>query len=323
MDTIEHYDSSVSRHIVVLKNGAFYVLNMFRPDGLQLSTLEIESQLKWICEDADRAPVDGPEGRIAALTAEERTVWAEARLQFFSVGTNKRSLDMIERAICFVVLEDHESGGLTDQARSAMHGTGYTRWFDKSFTFIIYTNGKVALNVEHSWADAPVMAHCGEYAFCMEFRTGYAPNGYNKRPKVAVENMALPAPRRLKWDLSPEAVDAVNAACGHARELIDNLDLYLLAFEDYGKGFIKGCHVSPDAYVQCALQLAYHKDCGKFALTYESSMTRLFRHGRTETVRPLTKECAAFVTAMLDSTCAVWCTRASLHRRALRTTVVE
>jgi hypothetical protein len=29
------------------------------------------------------------------------------------------------------------------------------RWFDKSFSFVVYKNGKNGLNAEHSWADAP------------------------------------------------------------------------------------------------------------------------------------------------------------------------
>ena len=53
--------------------------------------------------------------------------------------------------------------------------------------------------------------------------------------------------------------------------------------------------VSPDAFIQSALQLAYHKDTGKFALTYEASMTRLYLNGRTETVRSLTSELRDFV----------------------------
>jgi hypothetical protein len=32
-----------------------------------------------------------------------------------------------------------------------------------------------------------------------------------------------------------------------------------MMFDDYGKGFIKRCNVSPDAYVQMALQLAYYR----------------------------------------------------------------
>lgn len=65
-------------------------------------------------------------------------------------------------------------------------------------------------------------------------------------------------------------------------------------------GFMKVCRVSPDAYIQMALQLAYYRDAGKFSLTYEASMTRLFREGRTETVRPCTIESAAWVKAMDD-----------------------
>src|SRR5690349_21136312 len=68
----------------------------------------------------------------------------------------------------------------------------------------------------------------------------------------------------------------------------------------FGKGFIKTCKLSPDAYIQMALQLAYYRDYGKFSLTYEASMTRLFRDGRTETVRPCTIESSAWVNSMED-----------------------
>lgn len=36
------------------------------------------------------------------------------------------------------------------------------RWFDKSFSLIFYKNGKTGLSGEHSWADAPVLAHSWE-----------------------------------------------------------------------------------------------------------------------------------------------------------------
>ena len=48
-----------------------------------------------------------------------------------------------------------------------------------------------------------------------------------------------------------------------------------------------------------ALQLAYRRDSGgRHCLTYEASMTRLFREGRTETVRPCTIESAEWTRAM-------------------------
>lgn len=63
---------------------------------------------------------------------------------------------------------------------------------------------------------------------------------------------------------------------------------------------MKKCRVSPDAYIQMALQLAYYRDANRFSLTYEASMTRLFREGRTETVRPCTIESTAWVKSMIN-----------------------
>lgn len=38
--------------------------------------------------------------------------------------------------------------------------------------------------------------------------------------------------------------------------------------------------MSPDAFIQMAMQLAYFKNTGSFHATYEASMTRLFKHVR-------------------------------------------
>lgn len=40
------------------------------------------------------------------------------------------------------------------------------RWFDKSISLIVYKNGKTGLNAEHSWADAPTVAHLWEVRPC-------------------------------------------------------------------------------------------------------------------------------------------------------------
>lgn len=120
-----------------------------------------------------------------------------------------------------------------------------------------------------------------------------------------------------------------------AKALADDVELYCFQFLPFGKGLIKKCRSSPDAFVQLALQLAHFRvkalpvspaamwvnqwgrglvtawtgapqhlpslqDKGKFCLTYEASMTRMFRDGRTETVRSCTAEATAFVRAMMD-----------------------
>lgn len=47
------------------------------------------------------------EERLAALTAGERTHWANTRQEFFFKGTNRQSLDAIEKAAFTVSLDDH------------------------------------------------------------------------------------------------------------------------------------------------------------------------------------------------------------------------
>lgn len=65
---------------------------------------DVFSQINHILQDKS-APVAGEE-KLAALTAGERTAWALARQEFFSKGTNKISLDAIEKAAFFVTLDD-------------------------------------------------------------------------------------------------------------------------------------------------------------------------------------------------------------------------
>lgn len=40
---------------------------------------------------------------------------------------------------------------------------------------------------------------------------------------------------------------------------VNNLDMNVHKFNDYGKEFIKKQKMSPDAYIQVALQLAYYR----------------------------------------------------------------
>lgn len=123
---------------------------------------------------------------------------------------------------------------------------------------------------------------------------GYDANGNCK----GTVSRSAPAASKLRWELPNAAVDMLKTSLKNVRVQIDDLDLWIMPFEIFGKGAIKACGISPDAFVQMALQLAYKRDAGRFRLTYEASMTRLFREGRTETVRPCSVEAAKWALAM-------------------------
>ncbi|XP_064617738.1 carnitine O-palmitoyltransferase 1, liver isoform-like isoform X2 [Liolophura sinensis] len=299
-DTLVHRKHG--EHIVVYHKGRFFKVYL-RHKGRILMPCEIELQLQKILDDPSE-PAPG-EKHLAALTAGDRVPWAKARKEYFSKGKNKASLDAIEKAIFFVALDDepqdydpNDESKLNRFGHSMLHGKGYDRWFDKSFTLVVTSNGRIGFNAEHSWADAPIMAHMWEVSTVTARKIGYTEDGHC----LGDAEIQPPNPIKLEWDLPLPCQDVIKNSLQVANQLLNDVDLHLIMHNQYGKGFIKTCKVSPDAYIQMALQLAYITDQGKFCLTYESSMTRLFREGRTETVRSCSLDSVAFCRAMEDKT---------------------
>ena len=73
-----------------------------------------------------------------------------------------------------------------------------------------------------------------------------------------------------------------------------------LDFQDFGKEFIKGQKISPDSFVQMAIQLSFMKMHNVPAATYESAATRIFSQGRTEVIRSCLPETVKFTQAMTN-----------------------
>ncbi|XP_036390682.1 carnitine O-palmitoyltransferase 1, liver isoform isoform X2 [Megalops cyprinoides] len=299
-DTIQHMNES--KHIAVYHKGRYYKVWMFY-DGRLLLPREIEQQMERIL--ADKSEPQPGEEMLAALTAGDRVPWANARKTYFSRGKNKQSLDAVEKAAFFVTLDDTEQRydaanpvrSLDSYAKSLLHGKCYDRWFDKSFNLIVFKNGTMGLNAEHSWADAPIVGHLWEHVLSMDpVKLGYTETGHCKGEL----HPSLPGPQRLQWDIPAECQNIITSSLQVAKALSDDVDSHIFPFDNFGKGLIKKCRTSPDAFIQIALQLAHYRDKGKFCLTYEASMTRLFREGRTETVRSCTVETCAFVRSMIN-----------------------
>uniref|UniRef100_A0A7N5JHG0 Carnitine O-palmitoyltransferase 1, muscle isoform n=1 Tax=Ailuropoda melanoleuca TaxID=9646 RepID=A0A7N5JHG0_AILME len=298
-DLLQHL--SDSRHVAVYHKGRFFKVWLYEGSRL-LKPCDLEMQFQRILDDP--SPPQPGEEKLAALTAGGRVEWAQARQAFFSSGKNKAALDAIERAAFFVALDEEshhydpdDEASLSLYGKALLHGNCYNRWFDKSFTVIAFKNGQLGLNTEHAWADAPIIGHLWEFVLGTDtFHLGYTETGHC----LGKPNPMLAAPQRLQWDIPEQCRAVIESAYRVATALADDVELYCFQFLPFGKGLIKKCRTSPDAFVQIALQLAHFRDRGKFCLTYEASMTRMFREGRTETVRSCTSESTAFVQAMVE-----------------------
>eukprot|EP00124_Ichthyophonus_hoferi_P000107 Ihof_evm27s3 gene=Ihof_evmTU27s3 len=300
-DVLVHLNRDESRHIVVLAKGSFFTLALYTDLGQPLHAFEIEAQLERIMLEAESKDPSETESRLAALTALDRDKWAESREVFFSHGVNRQSLELIETGMFVLVMDSAKPEDITEHAAMCLHGKGYDRWFDKSFNLLVYANGKAGMNCEHSWADAPVIAHLWESCLFVENVEGcYDSKGRCVIP-MGSKYRSLPQPMCLVWSLSGPAAHAIEEAFVAATALVTNLHMKVLVFDEYGKELIKLFKVSPDSCIQMALQLSFYKQNKFIPLTYESSMTRLYQRGRTETVRSASEESTEFVKNMVDN----------------------
>lgn len=301
-DKLHHLNDS--SHVAVYHHGKYYKLT-FHHKGRLLQPKQIEHLLDKIVNDQD-GPSEGEE-YISALTALDRASWAKIREEkLMSNPLNKQSLKVIESAAFVVTLEDdqfefdeNDHTKLDRYGQLLLHGKGNDRWYDKSLNLIVSKTGRCGFNVEHSFADAPVLAHYWEYTLGYD----YCHLGYDDFGRCTVgpdDFSSVGGVMRLNWKISDDLHSDLLDAQKNAIKILSDVDLRLLMHNAYGKGFIKRLKVSPDAYLQMALQLAYYRDVKHLSLTYEASMTRLFREGRTETVRPVSVESAAWVYSMHD-----------------------
>ncbi|XP_061028585.1 carnitine O-palmitoyltransferase 1, brain isoform isoform X4 [Eubalaena glacialis] len=257
-DHIRHLRDS--RHVAVFHRGRFFRVGTHSQSGL-LSPRALEQQFQRILDDP--SPACPHEEHLAALTAAPRDMWAQVRRSLKTQA--QEALEAVEGAAFFVSL-DSEPAGLTREdpaasldayAHALLAGRGHDRWFDKSFSLIVFSNGKLGLSVEHSWADCPISGHMWEFTLATEcFQLGYSADGHCK----GHPDPSLPQPQRLHWDLPDKIHLSISLALRGAKTLSGNIDCHVFPFSHFGKSFIKRCHLSSDSFIQMALQLAYFRD---------------------------------------------------------------
>lgn len=136
------------KHIIVLKNGHFFTVNVINQDGSIREPQEILALLSHV----HQMQLTRPEHSIAVLSAQARDKWADVREDLWADG-NHDQLHAIDSALFVLCLDDDDSLKPTDLCKSLLHGDGFNRWFDKSFSFIVQKSGLAALQFEHSWGD--------------------------------------------------------------------------------------------------------------------------------------------------------------------------
>ncbi|CAG0917506.1 unnamed protein product [Notodromas monacha] len=301
VDKLVHYGDvhPLPTHLVVLRNNHFFHMDVYDKSGEQaLSEEQIAEQL-WSIVDQSQSPGIP----LGVCTMDNRANWGAAYDALRQAKGNKAILGSINSSICVICLDgpnpdmpEHAPDERTVAALEMIHGCGNksnsgNRWYDKTIQVIIGTKGQLGMAYEHSPAEGPPIANLTDHV--MDFVT-------EKKKAVGKSAMSVHPPKKLDFNIPSSVRDAIETAQQDLDGMVSDLEMTMYTFPHYGKNLIKTFKMSPDSFIQMAIQLAFYRIHGEPAATYESASTRKYLLGRTEAIRSCSMESLEFCKAMMS-----------------------
>ncbi|KAJ7030394.1 acyltransferase ChoActase/COT/CPT [Mycena alexandri] len=284
---------------------------------------EIEARIRSAVVDAQQRLAAGEKAvPVGALTADDRDKWAQNLHHLLALSPqNQRTHRVICQSLLGLSLDGSSpTFSVTGQesltshllAIRATNANVANRIFDKAHTIIVDPSTRAGASGEHSPCDALVPSIVDEWALVDGLDSSFFSVAEPMQFESAVPEQAHW--ERLDWDVDDKIASECIDALARADAIIANSDPNAYWFQEYGTDWIKDTlKQSPDAYIQMVLQLAYYKTHGEFTATYETALTRMFKRGRTETIRSFTKQSRAWVLGMLDGDVSQQTRRNLLH----------
>ena len=146
-DAVRHWDPTSIRHVAVACRGSTFYLNVYTRDGALRTPRQLQAALEEIRAAAGRNQPRPAEAALPALTAENRSSWADTRETCFGEGQNRRSLALVESALLWLSLEEGTQPMLdwSARGRALIHGDPArpSIWFDKSLSLLVFADGQM------------------------------------------------------------------------------------------------------------------------------------------------------------------------------------
>lgn len=298
-DITKLYDISEHRYFIVALNNNFYKVYHHDANDEPLSKAAIYKQLEYLVNVVNPRVPRGV--GIGALTSLNRDEYLAAYEGLIKSPINEASFETIFASSFVICLDDSFPVTIEEKSKNNWHGDGQNRFFDKPLEFFIAKNGNSGFLGEHSRMDATPTVQLNNdilLKIAKEDPTTFLAEitAYTSSPTSVVPE----APAVLPFDVSVQARSDIAYAQEKFADTIAQHDQAIFQYYGYGKNLIKQFKVSPDAYVQMLMQLAYYKLTGKVRPTYESAATRKYLKGRTETGRSVSVESKKFVETWSD-----------------------
>lgn len=271
---------------------------------------------------------------IGVFTSLPRSQWAVIRQEMCDCNeaVNIPTLRMIDSALFIYVLDDYVPTNVHMAASNMLHGmnlrsdhggddmqhaplqigTCLNRWYDK-LQLIVCADGTSGLIFEHSTVDGHTALRFAYDVFAETIITfaesiidlihgrgtiSHVVNAPVERAVVvnsSASGRCLDVrPKKLMFHVSKSIADQIRFAEASICDEIQSTDTYVLEYKQYGKRLIVANNMSPDAFVQMSILLAYYIIYRKVECMYEPALTKQFFHGRTEAIRGTTLQAKDF-----------------------------
>ncbi|TXR55009.1 choline/carnitine O-acyltransferase [Reinekea thalattae] len=285
--------SANRQHIVVLYNQCIFKLNVLQQDATPRSPKAIECDLDFILSHQQSGQ------NLGILTSLPRSEWSEKRQDLLALSEkNQQAMAIIEQAAFVLCLDQQSPEETVELSKQLLHGSGCDRFFDKSLQFVVFKNGKTGINFEHTGVDGSVMLRLNAHIYDTIDSVSFVVDS-----TVVTESNVGPLARadvsvkEVLFELNSDLHQLLDSAAQRFIAHIHNTETRFLDFLPFGKAQIKQFGVSPDSFVQLALQLAEHKLFGKCLSAYEAVMTRAFLGGRIDVLYTVSPQSIAFIEA--------------------------
>uniref|UniRef100_A0A8C6M094 Carnitine O-acetyltransferase b n=1 Tax=Nothobranchius furzeri TaxID=105023 RepID=A0A8C6M094_NOTFU len=255
-------------HITVVRNYQFFQLEVYNSDGSRMTESQIRGQLLRIRSQSwktDKEP-------MGILTSEHRHTWGEAYNRLLRDKLNQESVRMIETGLFSLCLDSpvlriSDEKYASRKAAQVLHGGGTfsnsgNRWFDKTLQFVVGEDGSWGLLYEQATAEGPPITNLLHHI--LEYCEKPDPK---KAPLVP-----LPMPKKLYFHIDLDIKRDIEQAKQNLDILINDLDVNVFNFKRFGKELPKKHNLSPNSFIQVALQLAYYR-----SVSGQEAKLQLFR----------------------------------------------
>lgn len=314
MDKLLHTDEA--RHIIIISNNHFFKLCVVDKNGI-LSEGKLVTAIKDI---ADRSGMPGKP--VGILTGNDRDTWAKDHSLLLELGNNRSVIKDIETSLFILCLDKNitkdafkEKNNASVRAVQTMTGfnsclNAGNRWHDKTVQYIVAADGYIGMEYEHSPCEGVPVAVLHDYVLkYIAARENSAKCGDSKD---------CPRAELLKFETNNVIESAIEKATDAVDKLSDDIDMECFTFDKFGADAIKAIKLSPDSFIQIAMQVTFYNLQRKPPAHYESAALRRFINARTECIRSTCTESVEFAEMLLyDAGCKTKAQRKETMVRAI------